>query len=92
MKKTNIYKYLGTNGVIESPIHLEDIYYIRLVELRADKGKVLTDKEVKEIIISNGKIGRETNIWLKPRRRYPISDTTKRFEKEIYERIMSCDE
>ncbi|MGM9964942.1 MAG: hypothetical protein ACI4W0_05760 [Bacilli bacterium] len=45
MKKTNIYKYLGTNGVIESPIHLEDIYYIRLVELRADKGKVLTDGE-----------------------------------------------
>ena len=45
MKKTNIYKYLGTNGVIESPIHLEDIYYIRLVELKADKGKILTDGE-----------------------------------------------
>ena len=41
MTKQVFYKYLGTNGVIESPVHLEDIYYVRL--LQADKGKVLTD-------------------------------------------------
>ena len=45
MTKIVMYEYLGTNGTILSPIHLEDIYYIRLVELRADKGKVLTDGE-----------------------------------------------
>ena len=43
MTKTVIYKYLGTNGVIESPVHLEDIYYIRLICLTADSGKVLTN-------------------------------------------------
>lgn len=43
MKKTIIYKYLGTNGTIESPVHLEDIYYIRLLYLEADKDKVLTN-------------------------------------------------
>ena len=29
MTKQVLYRYLGTNGVIESPIHLEDIYYVR---------------------------------------------------------------
>lgn len=43
MTKQVIYKYLGTNGVIESPVHLEDIYYVRLFNLGADKGKILTD-------------------------------------------------
>lgn len=43
MKREVIYKYLGTNGIIESPVHLEDTYYIRLIELRAEKGMLLTD-------------------------------------------------
>lgn len=43
MTKQVIYKYLGTNGVIESPVHLEDIYYVRLYRLTADEGKILTD-------------------------------------------------
>lgn len=43
MKKTTYYRYLGTNGVIESAIHLEDIYYVRLIHLTADDGKKLTD-------------------------------------------------
>ena len=41
MKKQVLYKYLGTNGVIESPVHLEDIYYIRINVLTADDGKIL---------------------------------------------------
>ena len=36
MTKQILYKYLGTNGVIESPVHLEDIYYVRTVALYAD--------------------------------------------------------
>lgn len=42
MTKQVFYKYLGTNGVIVSPIHLEDIYYIRNIQLTADVGKLLT--------------------------------------------------
>lgn len=43
MTKQVIYKYLGTNGVIESPVHLEDIYYIRMLKITADKNKILTN-------------------------------------------------
>lgn len=43
MTKQVLYRYLGTNGVIESPIHLEDIYYVRLIVLTASAGKILTD-------------------------------------------------
>ena len=43
MTKEIFYKYLGTNGVIESPVHLEDIYYVRIIRLTADTGKILTD-------------------------------------------------
>jgi len=39
MKKVVYYKYLGTNGTITSPVHLEDIYFIRLYHLVADEGK-----------------------------------------------------
>lgn len=43
MKKELLYHYLGTNGTITSPVHLEDIYYVRKLKLTADKGKILTD-------------------------------------------------
>jgi len=42
MTKVTLYEYLGTNGTILSPIHLEDIYYIRKYRLIADDGKTLT--------------------------------------------------
>ena len=42
MRKTVLYEYLGTNGTILSPVHLEDIYYIRKFRLDADNGKKLT--------------------------------------------------
>ena len=42
MTKTVYYTYLGTNGVIESPVHLEDIFYTRKLRLVADQGKQLT--------------------------------------------------
>ena len=43
-KKTKIlmYENLGTNGTILSPIHLEDIYYVRKLQLLADNNKRLT--------------------------------------------------
>lgn len=42
MTKTVYYTYLGTNGVIESPVHLEDVFYTRKLRLVADQGKQLT--------------------------------------------------
>ena len=43
MQKTVLYRYLGTNGTIESPVHLEDIYYVRVIRLTADPGKRMTN-------------------------------------------------
>ncbi len=40
MKKTALYTYLGTNGTITSPVHLEDIYYILKHRLEADENKM----------------------------------------------------
>nr|DAF58810.1 MAG TPA: hypothetical protein [Siphoviridae sp. ctxMM9] len=43
MIKEVLYRYQGTNGIITSPVHLEDVYYIRYLRLCADKGKILTN-------------------------------------------------
>lgn len=43
MTKVPMYRYLGTNGTITSKVHLEDIYYVRMVALYADPDKKLTN-------------------------------------------------
>ena len=43
MTRTVMYRYIGTNGIIESPVHLEDVYYVRYIRLIADDKKILTD-------------------------------------------------
>lgn len=64
MTKEVIYKYLGTNGVIESPVHLEDIYYVRLFRLIADKGYMLTDGEsvVRSVKVSEADVDKWKEI------------------------------
>lgn len=42
MTKTIIYTYLGTNGTLSTPIHLEGIYSVKNYSLIADKDKQLT--------------------------------------------------
>lgn len=42
MTKEILYTYLGTNGTITSPIHLEDVYYTRSVRLSAGRKMKLT--------------------------------------------------
>lgn len=42
MTKEVYYTYLGTNGTITSPVHLEDAYYTRKLNLVAAPGKKLT--------------------------------------------------
>lgn len=42
MQKQVYYQYIGTNGTITSPVHLEDTYYIRKIMLTAEPGFSLT--------------------------------------------------
>lgn len=46
MIKQILYKYLGVNGVIVSPVRLEGIYSVKMARLIADSGKKLTNGEV----------------------------------------------
>lgn len=46
MKKTVLYRYVGTNGTITTPIHLEDIYYTRMIRLTPDAGKILSNGSI----------------------------------------------
>lgn len=64
MRKELLYTYLGTNGTITSPIHLEDIYYVRKLKLIADKGKVLTngDIETYSVIIAEDELDKWREI------------------------------
>lgn len=63
MKKQVLYEYLGTNGIILSPIHLEDIYYVRKIKLIAENGKGLIkdgyNTPVKTTIIPE----KELELW-----------------------------
>lgn len=43
MKRTKLYKYIGKNGTIVSPVLLEGINHILLYKLEADENKILTD-------------------------------------------------
>ena len=64
MIKQIMYEYLGTNGSICSPVHLEDIYYIRLFRLVADEGHLLTDgnKKVKSVRVPEDEVSNWTEI------------------------------
>ena len=48
MIKQIMYEYLGTNDSICSPVHLEDIYYVRKYKLIADDKKLLVKGSRKE--------------------------------------------
>ncbi len=67
MTKEVLYKYLGTNGVIVSPVHLEDIYFVRINVLTADEGKILTNGKtrVKEIRCSDDELDQWKEVALK---------------------------
>lgn len=45
MKKTKLYRYIGKNGIITSPVLLEGISYIQMYRLSATPGRALTDGE-----------------------------------------------
>ena len=45
MKKTKLYRYLGRNGVVTTPIEILNAEHILMYHLVASKGKILTDGE-----------------------------------------------
>lgn len=62
MIKTPMYEYLGTNGTICSPVHLEDIYYVKKYQLIAGNGKKLTKDGktfVSQILVPDN----EVDLW-----------------------------
>ncbi len=42
MKKEISYTYLGTNGILTTPIHLEGIFSMKKITLTADPGKKIS--------------------------------------------------
>lgn len=46
MKVRKMYKYIGRNGSITSPILLDDVKHIPLVELRPEQGYILTNGNI----------------------------------------------
>ncbi len=59
MIKTKMYRYLGRNGIITSPILLEKVEPIAMVNLQASPGKCLTngEKVVKTVTIFVEELG-----------------------------------
>ena len=45
MIKSKMYRYLGRNGIITSPVLLDKVEPIVMYELRASSGKLLTNGE-----------------------------------------------
>lgn len=43
MIKTKYYRYLGTNGVLETVIELPGVYHTSFYHIAAENGKVLTN-------------------------------------------------
>ena len=62
MIKTPLYTYLGTNGTITSPVHLEDIYYVLTYRLDADHNKMLT-KDNKTLLKSVVVSPEDVDLW-----------------------------
>jgi len=68
MVKTPLYTYLGTNGTITSPVHLEDIYYTVKYRLEAEPNKFLTKDNinfVKRIIVQPDEVNEWKEVYSK---------------------------
>ncbi len=61
MVKTKMYRYLGRNGIITSPILLENIEPIPMLNLKASPGKVLTDGD--RFVTSVNVFVDELDLW-----------------------------
>ena len=62
MTKEVLYTYLGTNGTITTPVHLEDIYHTRSIRLSAGRKKKLT-KDGEHFYSVVNVPGNEVDLW-----------------------------
>lgn len=64
MTKTKMYRYLGRNGIITSPVLLDKVEPIVMYELRAVTGKILTngEKSLKSTLIFEDELKDWTEI------------------------------
>ena len=62
MKKNKIYRYLGRNGIVTTPILINGASPIIMYRLIADDGKILTDGERR--ITSADVFEDEINNWI----------------------------
>ena len=75
MKKNYFYRYMGTNGVIETPVYLEGIYCLKLVHLIADPGYALTDGE--KVVYAARIPESEVSLWIEIEDPNPIKEQDK---------------
>ena len=52
MKKTVLYTYYGTNGLLTTPIHLEGIYSTIQYRLEAEDGKMMTNGTITKKMVT----------------------------------------
>ena len=61
MITSKMYRYLGRNGIITSPILLENMEPIPMLNLRASSGKILTNGQ--EFVQSVTIFANELELW-----------------------------
>lgn len=64
MIKRIYYHYLGTNGTILSPIHIEGAYCVKMIKIIADPDKMLTCDDGKTLRNSVLVPEEEENDWV----------------------------
>ena len=64
MTKVKMYRYLGRNGIITSPVLLDKVEPIVMYELRAATGKILTNgvKSLKSTLVFEDELKDWTEI------------------------------
>lgn len=63
MIKQVTYTYLGTNGTLTTPIHLEGIYSVKKIVLTADEGKKLTKDNINLVDRVTVRSDEEAELW-----------------------------
>ena len=63
MTKQVTYTYLGTNGTLTTPIHLEGIYSVKKIVLTANEGKKLTKDNINLVDRVTVRSDEEVELW-----------------------------
>ena len=67
MKKTTLYTYYGTNGILTTSIHLEGIYSTIQYRLEADANKMMTNGTItkKMVLVSEEELDDWKEVYSK---------------------------